>query len=404
MKINTGSGHLLLDYLEHKASQAPAQPEEPRDRYFVSIGDEQAPILQKFNPMAAALDANGDGVVSSEEILDPETDLAPIQVDHEDFTFGIKLHLAGLASPYAEAYPSYAEVASNLEKLEQRYPDLVERVSLGKTQEGRDVWAVRVGRGEAGSKPGVLVTGGHHAREWAPVGSVSQAIEGLLEGYESDPAMARRMNKLELWFVPLTNPDGYEYARNADPDWRKNRVVIDGQVVGVDLNRNYRADYRFIGDAPDSISDDLGASDNPAHLTFRGPHAVSEQESQAITNFIDTRDNLAGVLDVHAFGRLILFPRASEEKTALYRQVAARIQESLDVPYTPLSIPELYPTTGDINAYGESKGLISMGLEIGTAFQPSPDKAQATRDRGTRAVFAFLDEMVRLTQPPPPQE
>ena len=116
---------------------------------------------------------------------------------------------------------------------------------------------------------------------------------------------------------------------------------------------------------------------------------------------MDTHDNLKGVLDVHAFGRLILFPGTDDAlKEAKYREVAAKIQENLDVEYTPLSIPELYPTTGDVNAYGEKLGLLSMGLEIGTSFQPSPEKAPAIRERGKTAILTFLDAVLEDQQPP----
>ncbi len=369
-----------------------SKPDE-RERYHVILDETEVPVLDKFTPMARALDSNGDGIVSADEILDPETDLGPIQLDHADFTFSLKHSLTGLASPYASAYPSAAQVEAKLADLEQSYPDLAERVALGTSEEGRTIWALRVGRGQRDQKPGVMVVGGQHAREWAPNQAVTETAERLLAGFETDPEMTRRLNSLDLWFVPLANPDGYEFSRNANPDWRKNRSSLEGEKVGVDLNRNFRANYRFYGDAPDSSQDDVGASDDPTDLTFRGPYAHSENETQALSDLIDTRANLVGVFDVHAFGRLILFPKAeSEEKQQVYQEIACAIQENLDVPYTPLAIPDLYPTTGDITAYAESRGLLSMGLELGTAFQPSPDKVDSLKQRGSEAILTFLDQ------------
>ena len=65
--------------------------------------------------------------------------------------------------------------------------------------------------------------------------------ETLLTGYGEDPAVTKKVDAMELWFVPMVNPDGYEFSRNADPDWRKNRSVHHPDAVGVDLNRNYPA-------------------------------------------------------------------------------------------------------------------------------------------------------------------
>ncbi len=193
----------------------------------------------------------------------------------------------------------------------------------------------------------------------------------------------------------MANPDGYEYSRNADPDWRKNRSQHPGvEGIGTDLNRNYRASFRFHNDVPKRGDDDAGASDNPEQLTFRGPHALSEKETQALTDFMDTRPNLKGVLDVHGFGRMILFPGVEDaDRDAKYRAVADKINDALDIEYTPLSIPELYPTTGDMSGYAEKLGILSMGLEIGTSFQPSPDKIEDITTRGSKAVIAFIDQV-----------
>ena len=153
---------------------------------------------------------------------------------------------------------------------------------------------------------------------------------------------------------------------------------------------------------PKRQGDDAGASDDPNKLTFRGPHALSEHETQAITNFMDTRPNLKGVLDVHGFGRMILFPGVEDKsRDAHYRKVADKINAALDEKkYTPLAIPELYPTTGDMSAYGEKLGMLSMGLEIGTSFQPHPDKIKDITNRGSNAIIAFIDQVADENLPP----
>jgi hypothetical protein len=377
--------------------------ENSHQEFQVQLGDRFTPVTEEFKEMARGMDDNNNGIIESGEILpDGTTRLGHVQVDQPDYTFSFKHHLAGWANPYADSYPSAAKIADKLDGFVAEYPGLVHKVSLGQTAEGRDLWAVRVGKGPEGEKPGVLVVGGHHAREWAGNGAVTTAIETLLEGYGKDPEMTEKVDNMELWFVPMANPDGYEFSRNADPDWRKNRSrhpEVNG--VGTDLNRNYRADYRFHGDAPKRTDDDQGASDNPNALTFRGPHAVSEKESQTITNFVDTRPNLKGVLDVHGFGRMILFPGTPDKaREATYRQVADRINEALDIKYTPLAIPELYPTTGDLSAYAEKKGVLSMGLEIGTSFQPAPEKIKDITNRGSKAVIAFIDQVAEQSLQP----
>lgn len=399
--VKTFAGGCGIDHLlQRTLYKSGAAEENPHQEFQVQLGDSFTPVLDEYRDLAASMDKNRNGIVESGEIL-PEgtTRLGNIQVDQPDYTFGVKHHLAGWANPYADAYPSAAKIGENLEQMEKAYPDLVHRESIGKTAEGRDIWAVRVGKNSGKPKPEVLVIGGHHAREWAGNGAVTTTMTTMLEAYGRDPELTADVDKMDHWFVPLANPDGYEFSRNADPGWRKNRSHHAGvEGVGTDLNRNYRADYRFPGDSPSRTDDDAGASDDPHALTYRGPHALSEKESQAITDFVDTHPDLKGVLDVHGFGRMILYPgAATKERAAQYEAVAGKINEALDVKYTPLAIPDLYPTSGDLSAYAEKRGVLSMALEIGTSFQPSPDKVKDITNRGSKAILAYLDQVAEAT-------
>lgn len=406
--MNTVTHHQCGCGIEHRLQKSIFKSKDPNakeyDQYKVKLGDRYTPVMDEYHDMAVGMDKNNNGIISSDEILPPVDRIGHAQVDQPDFTFSFKHKMAGWSNPWADKYPSAAQIELKMDGLAEQHPGLVHKVKLGETAEGRDLLAYRIGHGEEGEKPGVLVTGGQHAREWAGNGAVTESIEKLLTGYQkNDPEAKEKVDGLEMWFVPMANPDGYEYSRNADPDWRKNRSRHPGfEGVGTDLNRNYRADFRFHGDVPRRQGDDAGASDNPQQLTFRGPHALSEKESQALTNFMDTRPNLKGVLDVHGFGRMILFPGVeSKERDAHYRAVADKINAALDEnKYTPLAIPELYPTTGDMSAYGEKLGLLSMGLEIGTSFQPHPDKIGDITNRGSNAIIAFIDQVAEENLPP----
>lgn len=395
--------------IEHRIEKSVFKSEDPNrkeyDQYKVKLGDRYTPVMDEYHGMAEAMDKNNNGIISNDEILPPVSKIGHAQVDQPDFTFSYKHKLAGWANPHAHSdkYLSFAEIQNKMDGLSEAHPGMVHKVKIGTTAEGRDLLAYRIGKGPEGEKPGVLVVGGHHAREWAGNGAVTESVEKLLGGYDSDPEMKEKVDGLEMWFMPMANPDGYEYSRNADPDWRKNRSRHEGyDGVGTDLNRNYSSDFRFHGDVPRRTNDDVGASDDPKHLTFRGPHALSEAETQTLTNFMDTRPNLKGVLDVHGFGRMILFPGVEDEsRDSHYRAVADKINAALDdEKYTPLAIPELYRTTGDMSAYGEEKGMLSMGLEIGTSFQPHPTKIDDITDRGSNAIIAFIDQVAEENLPP----
>ena len=65
----------------------------------------------------------------------------------------------------------------------------------------------------------------------------------LLENYSTDPDIQLLVDNTEMYFVPVVNPDGYEYNHQTDPNgggmWRKNRRNNGDGTFGVDPNRNY---------------------------------------------------------------------------------------------------------------------------------------------------------------------
>lgn len=56
--------------------------------------------------------------------------------------------------------------------------------------------------------------------------------------------------------------------------------------LGVDLNRNYGFKFGF---------DDTGSSSNPCAQDYRGKHAFSEPETQAMRNFMSWHSLISGI-------------------------------------------------------------------------------------------------------------
>ena len=155
--------------IEHRITKDIFKSEDPnrvqRDDYKVKLTDSYTPVLDEYHEMAAAMDKNGNGIISNDEILPPVSKIGHAVVDQPDFTFSFKHKLAGWSNPHADHYPSAAQIESNMDKLAAENPSLVHKTQIGETAEGRGLYAYRIGTGPEGEKPGVLVTGGQHARE-----------------------------------------------------------------------------------------------------------------------------------------------------------------------------------------------------------------------------------------------
>ena len=154
---------------------------------------------------------------------------------------------------------------------------------------------LQVGTGGAG-KPAIFIDGGIHAREWISPATVTYLIK---EFVENSAQYSKILSKVDIYFLPLVNPDGYEFSRKSDRLWRKNRSHTDrGKCAGVDLNRNFG--YKWGG---------KGSSNNQCSETYRGPRPFSEPESRAMRDFIMARRrNIRMYITFHSYGQMILYP------------------------------------------------------------------------------------------------
>ncbi len=205
-----------------------------------------------------------------------------------------------LAGGLNGAYHSYRELEADLYALQARFPDLAKVSSIGKSLEGRDLYALKISRNAAAeeNEAKVLFLGCHHAREWISVEVPYCAGKHLLENYASDPEVRRLLDSSEVWIVPLVNPDGLEYSIRIYRYWRKNRRDSGNDVFGVDLNRNYGYKWGL---------DNEGSSPNPESEVYRGTAAFSEPETQAVRDFFESRD-FSALITYHSFAQVIMYP------------------------------------------------------------------------------------------------
>lgn len=102
----------------------------------------------------------------------------------------------------------------------------------------------------------------------------------------------------------MANPDGYEYTRNVNRNWRKTRTPVSATCYGTDPNRNFEFNWLI----PDE-SGNLGASTVPCSDTYAGPHPFSENETIAINRYIENHPAQFDVfLSFHSYAHQILFP------------------------------------------------------------------------------------------------
>lgn len=392
--------------------------------FTLNRGDKTFQVSRHRADEAQVVDKNQDGKLCEVELTDylqrsgdlrAEGDQARVM---EEF----KLSLQGAKPESFSSYKSYKQLVAQMDELVEKYPDKAQRVSLGQTHGGTDIWALKVSSNVTSestkARPAVVVTGATHSREWATTLVPLGIAEETLANYDTDPAAKNRVDNGELWFVPVVTPDGYEFSRTENPWWRKNRAPqtvdpcgkpISGSI-GVDVNRNYYDGkpehahyYRSANDSPCSTADDSRAtSDDPREDTYRGPSGGSEKEVQAMLNLQLNRGNVKGVIDYHSYGDMILYPWGNEQKQPenlqQYLDVGNKMNAALKEgrPYALKQAVDLYPTTGGSIDTHQANGIFSMTMEIGRSFHPLPNQLTGVVNRGKTAGTVFIDEVLAM--------
>lgn len=247
-----------------------------------------------------------------------------------------------------DAYHSYAEIESGLRSLESSGIAKVE--SIGLSVEGRQIWAIKISDEPSVNdqdEPDALFVGLHHAREWISSEVPYYLAVNLVQNYDSDSALKTLIDNSEIWIVPVVNPDGLEYSRTHDRDWRKNRRDNGDGTFGVDLNRNYGYMWGL----------DSGSSGVTSAPDYRGPYAFSEPEVVAIRDLISNPSReFQVVLSYHSYSQLILYPWGYTNELApdsnvmgtLAAEMSDLIRNVHGENYTPEQASQLYLASGDL--------------------------------------------------------
>jgi len=260
-------------------------------------------------------------------------------------------------------YHSYDQSIALFKEYAELYPDLLRLHIIGKTWEGREIVQITLTQNvaEAENKPALLYTGTQHAREWVGHELAVSFVSYVVQNIDYDPVIQQALRDATLYLVPCVNPDGFEFSRNHFSFWRKNKRVNNENSYGVDLNRNFPIGYHKVDDVNSNV--------------YSGPHPLSEPETQALSQFIDSHENISIALDYHSQGN-VFFPAHdfrhedtidTTDMNVLCANMAYEIRRVSDRAY---GIHQGKPPTklisGSAREYCYSKGIIAAVVEVGT--------------------------------------
>ena len=269
-------------------------------------------------------------------------------------------------TPAAPGYKTYDQMATALRALAQSHGNVVKLVDLGKSHEGRSVWAVEVAN-RAGTpvdaRPALFVAANFEGDQLIGSELALYLARHLASSYATDAQVKALLDNHAVYIVPRANPDGAEHmfgkvqsfrrtnARAFDDD-NDGRTDEDGpedlngdgfiSVMRVkdpkgpymqhpdDARLLRRADaakgeaggWSVYWEGLDNDKDGFLNEDGPGGVDLNrnfqhkypyytpdaGPHMISEPESRAIMDYILGRKNVAAILTYGASDNLIAAP------------------------------------------------------------------------------------------------
>ena len=148
------------------------------------------------------------------------------------------------------------------------------------------------------------IDGGIHAREWVSPATATWMPNELVENNNTHPELT---GKLDWYFLPSHNPDGYRISQTKDRMWRKTTSHYPGDLCrGTDQNRNW--DFHW---------GEPGASRNSCSENYAGPEPFSEVETRNVRDFITAhKDKIKFYQTLHSYSQMILLPWGYTAETA----------------------------------------------------------------------------------------
>ena len=184
-----------------------------------------------------------------------------------------------------DAYPTYSEYTAKMQYYAATYPNLCSLQSIGTTQNGRDLWVLKISDNVNTNEPEpeFFYTSTMHGDELAGFPLMIRLIDYLLTNYGSDAEVSDLVNSTEIYINPNANPDGSYRAAG-------NNVIsnpIRANASNQDLNRNY--------------------PDNAAGLHYDSVGGVYENETLAFLAFEKSK-NIVLSANFHGGTEVVNYP------------------------------------------------------------------------------------------------
>lgn len=254
-------------------------------------------------------------------------------------------------------YRKFADVERDLNTIASTYKEMASVETYGVTKEGRNLYALKISSGKTSTpKAQVMVTAATHGDELITVEVLFSLINELLAGYGKDSRLTQIIDGRDIYFIPVVSPDSFE-AR-------------ERYVEGQDPNRSFPWPEKKNNKTVDCI--------------------------QSIMNYYNAH-NFVGTLDLHAYGRLVMYPWGYTDKSpdskdeVVFNDLANSMAR--ENQYTAGQISKvIYVAKGSsADYYYWKKKSQSFGVELSDEKVPSYSSIPKVVDEAREMTWRFLE-------------
>ena len=136
-------------------------------------------------------------------------------------------------------YYTLDQVYEAVQAINKAYPEMTKLEEVGKSEEGRPIYAVTVNNPKTGpalDKPGIYVDGNIHGNEIQGGEICLYLVDYLLGNYGKNKEVTELLDKKSLYIIPVINVDGrYHFLKDANtPDSNRSlRIPLDDDRDGL---------------------------------------------------------------------------------------------------------------------------------------------------------------------------
>nr|BDT27644.1 M14 family metallopeptidase [Bacteriovorax sp. HI3] len=252
-------------------------------------------------------------------------------------------------------YRKYADVEADLKALVASYGTLATLETYGVSKGGRNLYALKISTGGE-NKPKVMVTAATHGDELITTEVLFSLTNELLSGYGKDQRLSKILNGRDIYIVPVVSPDSFEarerYVQRKDP------------------NRSYPW--------PDK------------------PNNPTVDVIQAMMDYTN-KMKFTGSLDLHAYGKLVMYPWAYTRKApaasdvVIFKDLVESMAKENQYEAGQISTT-IYVAEGSSADYFYWKsGTRALAAELGREKIPSYSKIPSIVNESREMVWTFLE-------------